>query len=34
MAAPCPVCGTATAKAHGNHHRTVKDVPVDGRQVV
>jgi transposase len=33
-AVPCPVCGTATAKVHGYHHRTVKDVPVDGRQVV
>jgi transposase len=21
---PCPVCGTATAKAHGYHHRAVK----------
>jgi transposase len=28
------VCGTATAKVHGYHHRTLKDVPVDGRQVV
>ncbi|MFT7836773.1 ISL3 family transposase [Saccharothrix sp. BKS2] len=33
-AVPCPVCGTATAKVHGYHHRAVKDVPVDGRQVV
>lgn len=31
---PCPVCGTVTAKVHGCHQRTVKDVPVDGRQVV
>lgn len=31
---PCPVCGTPTAKVHGYHHRTVRDVPVDGRQVV
>ncbi|MFE7395054.1 ISL3 family transposase [Streptomyces sp. NPDC057582] len=31
---PCPVCATPTAKVHGYHHRTVKDVPVDGRQVV
>lgn len=34
VAVLCPVCGTATAKVHGYHHRTVKDVPVDGRQVV
>src|SRR3954465_14140755 len=34
IAVLCPVCGTATAKVHGYHHRTVKDVPVDGRQVV
>ncbi|SES26791.1 Transposase [Lentzea xinjiangensis] len=33
-AVPCPVCGTATAKVHGYHQRTVKDVPVDGREVV
>ncbi|WP_433272632.1 ISL3 family transposase [Actinosynnema sp. CS-041913] len=33
-AVPCPVCGTATAKVHGYHRRTVTDVPVDGRQVV
>ncbi|RKT54109.1 ISL3 family transposase [Saccharothrix australiensis] len=31
---PCPGCGTATAKVHGYHRRAVKDVPVDGRQVV
>lgn len=30
----CPVCGIATAKVHGYHRRAVKDVPVDGRQVV
>ncbi len=34
VAVPCSVCGTATAKVHGYHHRVVKDVPVDGRQVV
>ncbi|MFD5475224.1 ISL3 family transposase [Streptomyces sp. NPDC127105] len=34
VAVPCPVCGTPTAKVHGYHHRTVRDVPVDGRQVV
>src|SRR5438105_3714370 len=34
VAVPCPVCGTATVKVHGYHLRTVKDVPVDGRQVV
>ncbi|MER5262694.1 ISL3 family transposase [Actinosynnema sp. NPDC002837] len=33
-AVPCPVCGTATAQVHGYHSRTLKDVPVDGRQVV
>lgn len=33
-AVPCPVCGTPTAKVHGYHGRTVRDVPVDGRQVV
>ena len=26
VAVPCPVCGTATAKVHGYHQRTVKDV--------
>ncbi|MGX1977191.1 ISL3 family transposase [Streptomyces kronopolitis] len=31
---PCPVCGVPTAKVHGYHHRTVADVPVDGRRVV
>ncbi|WP_435864225.1 transposase family protein, partial [Streptomyces mirabilis] len=34
VAVPCPVCGTPTAKVHGYHRRTVRDVPVDGRQVV
>lgn len=33
-AVPCPVCGSPTAKVHGYHRRTVKDVPVDGRPVV
>ncbi|MGW6483597.1 ISL3 family transposase [Streptomyces sp. NPDC055059] len=33
-AVPCPVCATPTAKVHGYHRRTVKDVPVDGRLVV
>lgn len=32
VAVPCPVCGTTTAKVHSYHRRTVKDVPVDGRQ--
>ncbi|WP_435876118.1 ISL3 family transposase [Nonomuraea fuscirosea] len=31
---PCPVCGTPTARVHGYYHRTVTDVPVDGRPVV
>lgn len=31
---PCPVCGVATGRVHGYHGRTVRDVPVDGRQVV
>ncbi|MFD3761987.1 transposase family protein, partial [Streptomyces sp. NPDC058622] len=30
----CPVCRTPTAKVHGYHRRTVRDVPVDGRPVV
>ncbi|XVS67782.1 transposase family protein [Actinosynnema sp. CA-299493] len=34
VAVPCPVCETAAAKVHGYHHRMLKDVPVDGRQVV
>ncbi|WP_449657637.1 transposase family protein, partial [Streptomyces doebereineriae] len=33
-AVPCPVCGTPTAKVHGYHRRTVRDVPVDGRPVI
>lgn len=33
-AVPCPGCGTSTAKVHGYHQRTLKDVPVDGRQVI
>ncbi|MEV7238444.1 ISL3 family transposase [Streptomyces sp. NPDC051020] len=31
---PCPVCGAPTGRVHGFHHRTVADVPVDGRRVV
>ncbi len=31
---PCPACGMLTGKVHGYHGRTVRDVPVDGRQVV
>ncbi|MEU6537854.1 ISL3 family transposase [Streptomyces sp. NPDC047000] len=31
---PCPVCGVVTGRVHGYHGRTVRDVPVDGRQVV
>ncbi|MGW0926905.1 ISL3 family transposase [Streptomyces sp. NPDC002755] len=34
VAVPCPVCRTPTAKVHGYHHRTVTDVPVDGRPVL
>ncbi|MEU4095926.1 ISL3 family transposase [Streptomyces sp. NPDC026673] len=34
VAVPCPVCGTPTAKVHVPHRRTVRGVPVDGRQVV
>ncbi|MFG2793407.1 ISL3 family transposase [Streptomyces sp. NPDC048419] len=34
VAVSCPVCETPTAKVHGYHLRTVRDVPVDGRQVV
>ncbi|MFB7500222.1 ISL3 family transposase [Streptomyces sp. NPDC056161] len=34
VAVPCPVCGTPTAKVHGYHRRTMRGVPVDGRQVV
>lgn len=31
---PCPVGGVVTGRVHGYHGRTVRDVPVDGRQVV
>ncbi|MFJ5919093.1 ISL3 family transposase [Streptomyces ardesiacus] len=31
---PCSVCGVVTGRVHGYHGRTVRDVPVDGRQVV
>ncbi|MGA5499316.1 ISL3 family transposase [Streptomyces cinereoruber] len=31
---PCPLCGVLTGRVHGYHGRTVRDVPVDGRQVV
>ncbi|MGX1274948.1 transposase [Streptomyces phaeoluteigriseus] len=31
---PCPVCEVVTGRVHGYHGRTVRDVPVDGRQVV
>lgn len=31
---PCPVCGSPTAKVHGYHRRTVRDVLVEGRQAV
>jgi transposase len=31
---PCPVCGVVTGRVHGYHGRTVRDVPVDGREVV
>ncbi|MFE5038446.1 ISL3 family transposase [Streptomyces sp. NPDC056683] len=34
VAVPCPVCRKPTAKVHGYHRRTVRDVPVDGRPVV
>ncbi|MEU1827554.1 ISL3 family transposase [Streptomyces abikoensis] len=34
VAVACPVCGTPTAKVHGYHRRTVRDVPVDGRKAV
>lgn len=34
VAVPCSACRTPTAKVHGYHRRTVKDVPVDGRPVV
>lgn len=31
---PCPVCGVMTGRVHKYHGRTVRDVPVDGRQVM
>jgi hypothetical protein len=31
---PCPVRGVVTGRVHGYHRRTVRDVPVDGRQGV
>ncbi|WP_435611313.1 transposase family protein, partial [Streptomyces sp. C10-9-1] len=31
---PCPLCGVLRGRVHGYHGRTVRDVPVDGRQVV
>ncbi|MGW7587457.1 ISL3 family transposase [Kitasatospora sp. NPDC054768] len=31
---PCPVCGAPTDRVHGFHHRTVADVPADGRRVL
>ena len=31
---PCPMCGKPTGQVHGFHHRTVTDVPMDGRRVV
>ncbi|WP_443061626.1 transposase family protein [Streptomyces sp. NBC_00414] len=34
VAVPCPVYGTPTAKVHGYHRRTVRDMLVDGHQVV
>jgi hypothetical protein len=30
----CPDCGTATARVHGYHERTVTDIALDARQVV
>lgn len=32
--APCPACGTRTARVHGFHGRVLADVPVDGRRIV
>ncbi|OKI09030.1 transposase [Streptomyces sp. CB02056] len=32
--APCPLCGAPTDRVHGFHHRTVADVPADGRRVL
>ncbi len=34
VAMSCPACRTPTAKVHGYHRRTVRDVPVNGRPVV
>ncbi|MFJ2779598.1 ISL3 family transposase, partial [Kitasatospora sp. NPDC087315] len=31
---PCPVRGAPTDRVHGFHHRTVADVPADGRRVL
>jgi transposase len=31
---PCPRCGRLTGQVHGYYHRTVADVPTDGRPVV
>ncbi|MET9031062.1 transposase family protein [Nocardia sp. NPDC004168] len=30
----CSRCGAASAKIHSYHHRTVADLPIDGRPVV
>jgi transposase len=30
----CPGCGAETGRVHGYHERTVRDVPIDARQVV
>ncbi len=32
--APCPDCGTQTARVHGYYDRTAADVPVDDRRVI
>jgi transposase len=32
--APCPRCDSLTGQVHGYYHRTVADVPADGRPVV
>ncbi|MFG3370904.1 transposase family protein [Streptomyces sp. NPDC090032] len=34
VAVPCPVCRTPAVRVHEYHHRTVRDVPADGRPVV
>lgn len=31
---PCPACGAPTDRVHGFHHRTLADVPTDGRRVL